>query len=153
MASFFVVAFVIGLMFSVLFSQHNINVHHAELERRATSIANTLAEFIGDNVDQGMDFGAGRGMGGFGGFLRYIESIAMSYVWIVDSNAEQIIFGQQHRHSSGITYRDFPEGSDYIIANALGGSVAFCESFSLFWGRPTVTVAAPIILSYGSLLD
>ncbi|MCL2840852.1 MAG: HAMP domain-containing histidine kinase [Defluviitaleaceae bacterium] len=149
MVSFVVFAFVIGILFSVLFSQHNIHVHHAELERRAVNIAETLSEFIGENPGQGM--GHGMGMGGFGAFLRHLESIAMGDIWIVDTNAEQIIFGRHHRHHMGTTHYDLPEGVEGLIADALGGSVAFCEGLSLFWDRPTITVAAPIILPNGTI--
>ncbi|MCL2588822.1 MAG: HAMP domain-containing histidine kinase [Oscillospiraceae bacterium] len=149
MASFLVFALVIGLMFSVLFSQHNIHVHHAELERRAVRIAETLSAFIDDTARPGMGFRMGQGMGGMGSFIRHIEHIAMSDVWIVDSDAEQIMFGHHHRHSTGMAYYELPAGAEQIISEAFGGSVAFDESFSLFWDRPTITVAAPIILPNG----
>ncbi|MCL2874505.1 MAG: HAMP domain-containing histidine kinase [Defluviitaleaceae bacterium] len=144
MTAFIVFALIIGILFSALFSQHNINIHHSELEKRAVSIADTLSEFIDGTAGQGSGFGMGHGMGVF---LRNIENIAMCDVWIVDSNAEQIIFGHHHRHHRGMSYQEFPEDSEQIIANALNGVVAFNEGFSLFWNRPNITVAAPIIVS------
>jgi len=154
--SFAVFAFVIGLLFAVLFSRHNIHVHHAELERRVVNIADSLSEYIFDGIManaagrrgmQGM-MGMRQGMMGAGAFLRFIEDIAMSDVWVVDAESNQIVFvGQQ----IGLSSHDLPEDSGLIISHALSGEVAFCESFSLFWDTPTITVAAPIVLSDGDI--
>jgi len=90
-------------------------------------------------------------MGGLGMFLHYVEDIAMSDIWVVDRNADQIFLGRQHRHRAGMTFQELPEGSEQIIADAFNGIVTSDESFSLFWDRPTITVAAPVTLSGGSV--
>lgn len=44
--SFIIFALMIGIVFSVLFSRHNMDVRKAELEKRAVSIADTLSGLL-----------------------------------------------------------------------------------------------------------
>ena len=147
MASFVVFGLVIGLLFSALFSRHNLAFHHNQLEARAVNIASTLSQYMSSEARRGMGMGHG-GMMGLRGFLLFIEDIAMSDVWIVDSSSRQILFGRQHM---GMTDRGLPEGGEAVIARALEGHTAHCDSFSLLWGSPTITVAAPVLLPDGQV--
>ncbi|MCL2576385.1 MAG: HAMP domain-containing histidine kinase [Defluviitaleaceae bacterium] len=145
---------IIALLFSVLFSRHNVAVHHNELERRAVSIADTLADYMHSNNNRGMGrhgMGGMSNMGDLNAFLRQIENIAMGDIWIVDNNARQLIFGHD-RHQTVINFHNLPYGSEHIISAAFDGKVAYNESFSGFWDEPTITVAAPIILANGEII-
>ena len=152
--SFGIFALVIGTLFTILFSQHNVHVHHAELGRRAANIADSLAELIAEDTAVNrrgrrcMQTTMGSGMMGTMAFLRFIEDIAMSDVWVIDSDSEQIVFGGRQ---IGLHYRDLPTDSEDIVQQALNGDVAFCEAYNRFWNRPTITVAAPIIMHDGAI--
>ena len=136
-------AIIVGLLFSFLFSRHNIEIHQAELERRAVSIANTISEMI----DSGMG-GMGHGMGGLGAYLRFIEDIAMSDVWIVDRNMNEISFGRGRTWQQGFSYINLPDGAEQVVLDAFDGKASVGESFSSIMEVPSITAATPIIV-YG----
>ena len=146
--SLLVFSLVIGLVFSMLFSRHNMEVHKAELENRAQHIARSLAGFWSGGTQQGQGRGmAGQGMG-YGAYLRYLDDIAMTDIWLVDRNQEQITRG--HGQAS-LAYSDLPSGGEDVIAAAMEGRTTFSESFGSFLGTPSITVAAPITLSSGEI--
>lgn len=146
--SFIVFALIIGIVFSVLFSQHNTDVYKAELEKRAVNIASILSGFFAGggqtNTMTGHSGMTSHGMGmmsGYGAFLRFTEDIAMSDVWIVDRDLAQITFGHGHM---GLTFEDLPEGAEKVILETFGGKTSFSESFSEYLDAPSLSVAAPI---------
>ena len=139
---------IIGLTFSMLFFRHNMDVHKAELEKRARHIAGSLADFWAGGSEQGQSHGMmGKSMG-YGAYLRFLDDIAMTDVWIVDRNLEQITRG----HGQEILeYKDLPLGAEDVITAAMDGSTTFSENFGAFLGAPSVTVAAPVSLSNGEI--
>ena len=141
-ASFVFFAVVIGAIFSFLFSRHNAEIHKAELERRAVSIAGSLSEIFFSDAGRGMGWGM---MGGNMAYLRFIEDIAMTDVWIVDRQFNQITFGRGRMRHLEFTHRALPEGVEQTVLNAFDGQVSFFEGFSEFFETPAITVAAPII--------
>ena len=156
-SSFVIFAFVIGLLFAVLFSRHNIYVHHAELERRGENIARSLAEYMDADPAINNHHGRRRGMGGMmmgdrqgmmhtSSFLRFIEDVAMSDIWVIDSQSSEVVLSGQQ---VGLPHRDLPKNSEQIMAYALDGQVAFCDNFGTLWGNTDIIVAAPIILADG----
>jgi len=159
--SFITFAAIIAIVFSTLFSRHNVAVHTVELERRAVSIANTFSEIVdngiggwrfyglGDGAEREM-IGFGRGMFSLGAFLHFVEDIAMTDVWIVDQDLGQISFG--HRIWGVDTFRDLPAGAEHVVLLALSGETSTSEIFSTLLDVPTVTVATPIILSNGEIM-
>ena len=73
-----------GILFFALFTQHTAKLHEDELKARAVSIAETLSQF--SQVPR-----QGRGMsGGYGAYLRFLDDIAMSEVWLCRSRAALI---------------------------------------------------------------
>ncbi|MDR2939237.1 MAG: HAMP domain-containing histidine kinase [Clostridiales bacterium] len=146
--SFIVFAAVIGIIFTVLFSTYNMDGHKNELERRARSIAETLSGYFEPRKQGGSNMGHGNGMGGYGAYLRFIEGIAMSDIWIVDNSLEQITFGHGQ---SNINLKDLPEGADQTVMRAFAGETSVSENFSVFLETPTITAATPITLSDGTV--
>lgn len=144
--SLLVFSFIIGLVFSALFSQYNRNVHKADLENRAAHIAKSLAEYwvVHEEPGRGM---AGQGMG-YGAYLRVLDDIAMTDVWLVDSSLDQITRG---RGQTSLSYHDLPSGAEDVISTAMDGKTAFSESFGSFLGAPSITVAEPVVLSNGKI--
>jgi len=89
-AALLLFSIIIGSVFMALFRNHTIELHKIDLEKRGTAIAGTLSEFMsGASLGQGM---MGR-QGGYGGYLRYLDDIAMTDVWIVDENLNLAMTG------------------------------------------------------------
>lgn len=146
--SLLVFSVVIGLIFFALFSRHNMEVHKAELGNRAENIAESLAGFRIGSVDQEQGRGMlAQGMG-YGAYLRFLDDIAMTDIWIVDRNLDQISRG--HGQAS-LAYNDLPPGAEAVIMAAMDGKTTFSENFGAFVGEPSITVAAPITLSNGEI--
>jgi signal transduction histidine kinase len=146
--SLLVFSLIIGLVFSALFSRHNLNVHKAELEDRTTNIAGALAGFWVGSADQVQGRGmASQGMG-HGAYLRFLDDIAMTDVWVVDRNLDQISRG--HGQAS-LAYNDLPAGAEAVIIASMDGKTTFSENFGALIGEPSITVAAPIVLSNGEI--
>jgi len=157
--SFVVFALVNGVLFAVLFSRHNINVHQYELLQRAGIIAESLADFIEDaEEEQVVTQGRGMGMGPMRGmmarqqtiinseaFLRLVEDVAGSDVWVIDSDESEVVFGDRR---VGLPLRDLPPAAEYVISPALAGELTYYDNFGSFWDLD-ITLAAPIILSDG----
>lgn len=152
--SFIVFSFIIGIVFSVLFSRHNIKAHRAELERQAVSIASVLSEAITTNSNLAM----GRGMGmrrnmaamEFNTYMRLIEEIVVCSVWVIDRDLEQIVFTDRHQHMHmqiplPLNPGELPSYAEQVIIDAFEGRSSTGESFSEFLGSPSITAAAPIV--------
>lgn len=146
--SLLVFSLIIGLVFSALFSRHNMDVHKAGLVVRTTNIAGALAGFWFDSADQKQGRGTGGQGTGLGAYLRFLDDIAMADVWIVDRNLDQITRG--HGQTS-LAYNELPTGAEAVIVAAMGGEITFSENFGAFIGAPSITVAAPITLSNGEI--
>ncbi|HPR23871.1 MAG TPA: ATP-binding protein [Bacillota bacterium] len=147
--SLLVFSLIIGLVFFALFSFHNMNVHKAQLEDRATSIAGALGEFWADSPNQVQGRGmVGQGKG-YGAYLRFLDDIAMTDIWIVDRNLDQISRGHEQ---DSLTYNDLPSDAEAVIMAAMDGEITFSENFGAFVGAPSITVASPIALSSGEIV-
>ncbi len=146
--SLIIFSLIIGFIFSALFSRYNMDVHKAELEKRAVHIAKSLAGYWTVSPEQEPGHGMmGQAMG-YGAYLRFLDDIAMTDVWVVDRNLEQIARG--HGQMT-LEYKDLPPGAEDVITAAIDGSTTFSESFGAFLGAPSVTVAASVTLSNGEI--
>lgn len=139
-----VFSLIISAVFMVLFRNYTINLHKADIEKRATTIAKTLSSFTSNN---NKGHGEMSGMGGYGAYLRFLKDIAMTDAWVVDNNLELITPG--HGYST-YTYSDLPENAEEIVAQVFTGKVMFSENFSSLLQIPTLTVGAPIINEDGN---
>ncbi len=131
-----------GLLFCALFSWYTAKTHERELSGRALSIADTLSRFS-QNEHQG------RGMsGGLGAYLRFIDEIAMSEVWLVDEQARILQSG--HRNSA-LSYNELPSGAEDLIGRIFEGCVASNREFSPLLDAPSITVGAPVYDANGDV--
>ncbi|HZK43712.1 MAG TPA: ATP-binding protein [Syntrophomonadaceae bacterium] len=135
-----VLSIIIGSIFMLLFKNHTIELHKTDLEKRAVVIAESLSSFVGtDNKG-----GAG-GSGGHGAYLRFINDIAMTDVWLVDLNRELMTRGPgKHGMEGNYNYADLPADADAVISEVFTGKTAFSEDFSSLLNVPTLTVGTPI---------
>ncbi|MEM1483634.1 HAMP domain-containing sensor histidine kinase [Oscillospiraceae bacterium PP1C4] len=131
---------VIGCVFVSLFTSHTTKLHKNDLEKRAVNIAATLSGYMGGSS------GHGQG-GGYGAYMKFLDQIAMSDVWVVDKNSKLINCGQGH---NTLTYGELPAGAETVIDEAFGGKISFSERFSELLGTNSITVGAPILGADGT---
>lgn len=153
---------VLGLVFLIMFRQHTLDVSKADMEKRAYSIAETLAGFEGRNLGEmggrsgnGKGNGKGNGMGHEGTghegrghegegrnnpYLRFLNELSMAQVWIVDAKGELITM--QH---CDMPCSELPKSAGDIVGRVLQGETTYGEEFSGFLDTPTVTVGVPIL--------
>lgn len=131
---------VISVMFVFLFGTHTLNIHRADLEERARSIAETLAGFMESGVMRGS---------GYGGYLRSIGDIAGAKVWLIDRNLNLITHGRAGRNYN---YGELPQNAGDIINEVFHDKVVFSEGFSGVLSELTLTVGVPIKSTFGNIL-
>lgn len=119
-----------------LFKNHTMELQKADLEKRANTMANTLSEFMG-GANSGM-----RTMGGYGAYLRFLDEIAMTDVWIVDENLKLITSG--HMVDQQYNYADLPQDAEIVVNEVFKGNTTFSEGFSTLLNTPTLTIGTPI---------
>jgi signal transduction histidine kinase len=143
-AALLLFSLVIGLVFITMFRQHTITVQKAELQRRAVAIAATLSDYMNTENPASPSMGKRMmsGQGGYGAYLRFLDDIAMTDVWVVDENLQLITAAQIPNHP--ITYADLPEDASRVVKEVFSGSTNFAESFSGLFNAPTLTVGTPI---------
>ncbi len=136
---------IIGMVFINLFRNYTIELNKNDLQKRAESISQTFSEFISGekNVGQGM-------RGGYGAYMRFIEDIAMTDVWVVDKDLNLITNGQG-THTQ-LTYTDLPKNADVVISEVFKGKTSFSESFSSVLDKPTLTIGTPIKSADGNIV-
>jgi len=140
-AALFLFTVVIGVIFITLFRAQTIKEHKNDLETRAVSIARALSDYMGSSAGTGRGM-MGNGMGGYGAYLRYIDDIAMSDVWIVDENLNLITNSQMSGQS--YNYADLPSDANKVVKEVFNGRTTFSEGFSSLLDIPTLTVGTPI---------
>lgn len=132
-----VFATIIGSIFTLLFKNHTVELQKTDLENRAISIAVNVSEYF-TNGNHGMQ----GGNMGYGAYLRFLDDIAMTDVWIVDSNYKLLTWGQgKHNYK----YSDLPENANTVIEEVFTGKTAFSENFSSLLDTQTLTIGTPII--------
>lgn len=140
-AALLLFAVAVGVVFIALFRTQTVESYKSDLEKRAVSIAGALSEYMGADSSGGRGM-AGSGAGGLGAYLRLIDDIAMTDVWIVDEDLNLITNTQM----SGKTYNyaDLPEDADQVVQEVFRGNTTFSEGFSGLLDAPTLTVGTPI---------
>lgn len=133
-----------GVMFWALFSWQTTKTYEEELKARAVSMADTLS-LLSQRKNRG------RGMsGGYGAYLRFMDDIAMSEVWLVDGNMQTI---QMCRKNSALSYQELPSGAETLIQQVFEGNVVTNREFSPVLDIPCVTAGAPVYDSKGNITE
>lgn len=135
-----VFAIVLGGVYAAVFRRHTISVNRKAMESQAVSIAETLASF-----EEGEAIVAGRrGRGGYGAYLRFLNVLTTSEVWIVD--ADRILVAPGRMQSSR---NSLPPSADEILEKVLSGQQTYGEEFSSLLDAPALTVGVPIRTAEG----
>ena len=117
-----------------------MELHKTDLEERAVKMASTLSSFI-NNPNSGMGMMGGR-PGGYGAYLRFLDEIAMTDVWIVDKDFLLITSGQMAGRA--YNYADLPVDAEAVVKEVFKNNTTFSEGFSNLLNTPTLTVGTPI---------
>lgn len=133
---------IIGSIFMTLFKNHTLDMHKLDLEKRGSNIANTLSELM-DNAQSNNAMHGSNKMG-FGLYIKLLDDIAMTDVWIVDSNLQLLTSG--HMGNRNYSYKDLPPDAEVVVNEVFKGKTNFSEGFSTLLNAPTITLGIPIIL-------
>lgn len=132
-AALLVFSMIVGSIFTTLFRNYTIELHQAELEERAVTMAGNLSEFVsGTN--------GGRMQGGYGAYLRFLDEIAMADVWIVNEDLELMAQNPMMPRN----YSELPPDAADVVKTVFEGSTTFSEGFSGLLETSTLTVGTPI---------
>ena len=142
-ASLLLFALIIGVVFISIFRAQIISKSKSDLEARAINIASALSKYT-YAFGTGSGNGAQGGKGSYGNYLRYIDDIAMTEVWIVDENLNLITNQAQGRQ---YMYSDLPVNAEEVVGEVFTGKTTFSENFSSLLEAPTLTVGTPIIIN------
>ncbi len=134
---------VIGFTFAFLFTTSTMDYYKTDLSRRAEVISRNFSSYLQTSVDSPGRHNSGMGMNdghmtGYRPFLSLIDDIAMSSVWIIDTDGNILV--ESEKETSGY----LPGSSDEVVAKALQGELAFSDVHSDVLNVRTLTVAAPI---------
>lgn len=129
---------IIGCVFMVLFKSHTMQLQKAELQKRAETMASTISGFATSSGSGNGMMGSGRM--GYGAYLRFLNDIAMTDVWIVDENLDLITGGPMTQYQ----YSDLPQDADKVVKEVFQNKTTFSEGFSGLLNKPTLTVGTPI---------
>lgn len=137
-AALLLFSIIIGCVFIALFKNHTMQVNIDDLENRAVMIAQTLTDSMNESNHPRMSGGPG----GYRSYLRLIDKIAMTNVWVVDENLELITANYQTPRR--YCYADLPENAESVVKEVFAGTTTFSEGFSPVLDTPTLTVGTPI---------
>ena len=128
-------ALVIGGVFVVLFRESAVAMNRDALRQRAEAMASALSGYASGET------GAMGRRAGYGAYLKLLDEIAMTDVWVVDRDHNLITAGMM---GSQYRYGDLPADADEVVARVFVGETTFSESFSGLFDAPTITVGTPI---------
>ncbi|WP_010245048.1 sensor histidine kinase [Acetivibrio cellulolyticus] len=128
----------IGLVFINIFRQYAFDSRQKIMLERAHNISEVLSENLQSNGQ----------MRGFGGFMRFLDTMAEAKVWIIDRQGNPVALsgmgmgtGMAHTLSPG----PLPEAAENVIQDVLSGKESVSESFSNVYNEATLTIGVPIL--------
>ncbi len=140
----------IGILFIQMFRDYTFESREAILLGRAQSIADVLSK---NTLSNGQ-------MMGLGGFMRFLDTLTESKVWITDSNGNPaVLYGMGMGMGNGMdngkgmgngmamgqfSSEPLPEEAKKVIQEVLSGKNSVSQSFSSIYKETTLTVGVPI---------
>ncbi len=140
-ATLLLFSILIGFVFMGLFKEHTMELFRSNLEERAVGIAENLMEF---QEQENGAMGRGSGTGGYNVYLRFLDEIAMTDVWIVDEDLALIMEAKGNQQP--YNYSDLPQDAEDVVKEVFQGETVFSEGFSTLLDVPTLTVGTPILM-------
>jgi len=137
----------LGLVFFQVFRQYAFESRQETMLERARSISQVVSENLqGDGQ-----------MRGFGGLMRFLDTMAEAKVWIMDRQGNPLILtgmgsgkgmGQNHAFYSG----SLPSEAEKVIQDVLSGQESVSQNFSSLYDEATLTVGVPIVDSNQNII-
>ncbi len=137
-------AFIVGSVFFFLFRSYTVERYELQLENYAESLADSL---LGESGT------FGKGMGGYGAYLRFISEVSDTEVWVVDENMNLITAGKgQGGTYQGCAMTQLPSDAEDVIKEVLTGKTVNSRGFSDVLSTLTLTVGVPIQTENGDIM-
>lgn len=143
---------IIGILFTFLFTNYTMSLQKKALQERAVKMATTLSEFM---TPSNRSMGMMGGRQGYGAYMRFLDDIAMTDVWIVDQELNIMTTAQMSQHGNNsnavYSYNNLPENAEAVVNEVFEGKSTFSEGFSSVLEAKTLTIGTPI-LSEGNVM-
>lgn len=147
---------IIGGAFAFLGQRNYIKTYKTNLVERAENISRALTEnsglFSSENkspMNRSMGHGSMRGMHFSSAYIRWMNEVLDSNVWII--NKDERVF--QRGDSNNIIYYDnLTDEEKTVIDKAFDGKTITSESFKNVFDRGSVTVATPMKNENGNVV-
>lgn len=130
----------IGLVFIQVFRQYAFDSRQKLMLERAYNISEVLSENVQSNGQ----------MRGFGGFMRFLDTMAEAKVWITDTQGNPVVLsgmGMGSAMGHTVDSGPLPESAKKVIEDVLSGKESISKSFSDVYNEATLTVGVPILNS------
>lgn len=146
-------SFFVGGSFLLMYTKSATNIYISDLTRRTEVIANNLSTYFENNVTDEDPFKKDPSCEimqanlGLGIFLDFIDDIALSNLWIIDTKTQKIHveFGKYN-----ISYSAIPTNVRELIDTAMDGNSAIHERWGDTFLEKNLIIASPIKLSDGT---
>jgi len=140
----------IGLFFIQMFRQYTFDTREKTMLASARSISLVVADYLQTNGTNPP--GPNSPMRGFGGYMRSLDALTESKVWITDSKGNLSLIseiGQGMGMGMGVGISNnsepLPKEAENVIQEVLTGKESVSESFSSVYNEATLTVGVPIV--------
>ena len=142
----------IGLFFIQMFRQYAFDSREKTMLASARSISLVVAEYL--QINGTSSPGPNSPMRGFGGYMRSLDTLTESKVWITDSKGTLSLIsemGQGMGMGMGMglgnsnNSEPLPKEAENVIQEVLTGKESVSESFSSVYNEATLTVGVPIV--------
>jgi two-component system sensor histidine kinase ResE len=140
----------IGIFFVQLFRQYAFASRENTMLTNARSISAVVADYLQSN-GTGSPNGSNGQMRGFGGFMRSLDTLTESKIWITDNQGNlsllsEIGMGQGMGKGMGYLKNSdpLPKEAEDVIQEVLSGKESVSESFSSIYNEATLTVGVPV---------
>lgn len=130
----------IGIFFIQMFRQYTFDSREKTMLEQAQNISEVIA---GNTQSNGH-------MMGFGGFMRFLDTLTESKVWITDDKGDPaVISGMAMGGGMGMgqtfSSEPLPTEAKKVIQEVLSGKESISENFSSIYKETTLTIGVPIL--------
>lgn len=137
-----IIMLILGGFFIRMFHSYAVESRKITMLDRAHNIAEIMTETVP----------GGNGFRGMGGFMRFLNTMTDSDVWILDANgAPWVIEGKGMGNNGGgnqsqvVSQGPLPAEATAIVARVMAGEDSVSEGFSSVYNEATLTVGTPIM--------
>jgi two-component system sensor histidine kinase ResE len=141
----------IGILFVQLFRQYAFASREKTMLASARSISVVVADYLQSDGTGSLN-GFSSQMRGFGGYMRSLDTLTESKVWITDSKGNLSLLSETGiwpGMGMGMGYlknsEPLPKEAEDVIQEVLKGKESVSESFSSVYNEATITVGVPIV--------